>query len=32
MEEAKTTYPWEYVNDKENLWRKYTNEECGIKR
>lgn len=31
MEEAKCLYPWEYVVDKENLWRQYTNEECGIK-
>ena len=27
---AKTLYPWEFVEDKTNLWRKYTLEECGL--
>lgn len=29
---AKTMFPWEYVEDKSNLWRKYTLEECNLKK
>ena len=27
---GKTMFPWVYVDDKENLWRKYTLKECGF--
>ena len=28
--EAKTMFPWEYTEDKTNLWKEYTTEECGL--
>ena len=34
MEEnkLKTMMPWAFVEDKDDMWKKYTSEECNINK